>query len=227
MPATATLALLAVITQLADINRELVRRFEREQCFSVTALVVTVADNPNIYGYESDRERKFHVYDGRRYSVLSQDRTATEFPVAGDRVRFDGRIKRERFGWTNARMEGFEKLGEASLPEPERIDADQLQDPANHLRFVRMEGVLAGVRRDEVDSFNVWLFLRGERGTFLASAGRRILEGGECPSVGDRIELTGCAESVPTGGRRHFQSARLEVGGDFPVREGGGRGAGG
>ena len=208
----STVLAVAGICSIADLNHELVKKFEREQAFCVTATVVSVADNPNIYGYESNRQRGFYVFDGKDYTSLSQAREETVFPVPGDVVRFDGRLIRERYGWNNPRIGRFAKIGTAPLPSPRKIEADDLRDPANNFGFVRMEGVLADIRKDDVGKYNVWLFLRGRTGCFIASIEERKLAERCRPSIGARIELIGTADSVPSSGRRHFQSAKINVG---------------
>ena len=208
----STVLLAAGIVSIADLNRVLVEKFEREQTFSLTATVVSVSDHPKIRGYEPNRQRMFHVFDGTDYTSLSQDGRATSFPLAGDVVRFDGRLVRERYGWNNPRVERFEKTGTAPLPSPRKIEADELQNPAGNFSFVRMEGVLTDIRNDDVDKYNAWLFLRGRTGCFIASVGVWRIAGEDRPSIGDRVELIGSVSSVPSCGRRHFQSAKINVG---------------
>jgi len=210
--------LLAVIDSLAELNSQLVRRFESEQLFSVTATVVSVSEGVGLGNDDPDRQRTFYVYDGKRFSILTHDGTESLFPGPGDKVRFDGCLKRERWGWYNARVERWLKVGDSPIPEPERIGVADLQDADDRYRFVRMEGVLADVVPDDIDARHVWLKLRGKEGVFFASVGRRIVESKGFPKIGDRIELTGKSNASPSAGRRHFQSARLDVNESYPVR---------
>mgnify|MGYP003331295437 CR=1 FL=1 len=135
----------AAIGNLAELNDRLVRRFESEQAFSVTATVVSVSEETSVGGSDRERQRLFHVCDGTTLARLSHALADTRVPQPGDRVRLDGRLMRERWGWNNARVESFLKVGRAELPAPMTIDAEGLKDPANRLRFVRMEGVLVDV----------------------------------------------------------------------------------
>ena len=206
----ALTALAAVgIVGLADLNRELAKKFEREQTFSVTATVVSVSNPSKPTRYASDLQRQFYVHDGRRYSLISQLQEKDCALASGDRVRFDGRLTRERFGWSKAMAESSVKIGVAPIPLPEPCDAVQLQDLERRFDFVRMEGVLVRVQRDDIAPSTVWLFLRGNRGPFVAAAGWRRFSLPGAPSVGDRVELVGRAEPTPSAGRRHFQSAMI------------------
>lgn len=203
----STLVVSAGIVGLANLNRELARKFEREQPFCVTATVVSVSNFSKPTRYASDRQRQFYVNDGRRYSVISQLQEKDCVLTAGDRVRFDGRLTRERYGWSKAMAETAVKIGVAPVPLPEPCDAVQLQDAEKRFDYVRMEGVLVRVQRDDIDPSNVWLFLRGDRGPFVAAAEWQRFSRPDAPSMGDRVELVGRAEPTPSAGRRHFQSA--------------------
>jgi len=207
------IALAAVgIFSLADLNRELGKKFEREQSFCVTATVVSAyEDHGKPERFASDRRWLFYVYDGSRYSLLLQPAAEECTLVPGDKVRFDGRIDRERYGWAKTKVEHFLKIGESPVPSPKRCDAVQLQDPDRRLDFVRMEGVLARIQKDDIDPYNAWLFLRSGEGPFVAAVGSKSLTLPGAPSVGDRVELVGRTEPTPHGGRRHFRSASLCV----------------
>ena len=208
----------AAIGTLAELNDRLVRRFESEQAFSVTATVVSVSEETIVGGSDRERQRLFHVCDGTTLARLSHALADTRVPQPGDRVRLDGRLMRERWGWNNARVESFLKVGRAELPAPMTIDAEGLKDPANRLRFVRMEGVLVDVVEDDIDERNSWLILRSGGGQFIASVERKDLRREGPFHPGDRLELTGVSDSSPSGGRRHFQSARLNVWSWCPIR---------
>lgn len=202
----STLVVSAGIVGLADLTRELAKKFEREQPFCVTATVVSVSNFSKPTRYASDRQRQFYVNDGRRYSVISQLQEKDCVLTAGDRVRFDGRLTRERYGWSKAMAETAVKIGVAPVPLPELCDAVQLQDMERRFDYVRMEGVLVRTQKDDIDPSNVWLFLRGDRGPFVAAVWFSPLD---APSVGDRVELVGRAEPTPSSGRRHFQPAMI------------------
>ena len=60
------------IFNLSDLNRELAKKFECERPFCVTATVVSVYGPEKPERFASDRQRMFYVYDGCRYSKLSQ-----------------------------------------------------------------------------------------------------------------------------------------------------------
>lgn len=205
----SSLVMSAGIVGIADLNRELAKKFEREQPFCVTATVVSVSNSSKPARYASDRQRQFYVHDGCRYSLISQLQEKGCALAPGDRVRFDGRLTRERYGWSKAMAGTAVKIGEAPVPSPESCVAAQLQDPERRFDYVRMEGVLARIQRDDIDQSNVWLFLRGDKGAFVAAVGWRRFSLPGAPAVGDRVELVGRAEPTPSAGRRHFQSAMI------------------
>lgn len=205
---SAALATAGIVT-LTDLNRELAKKFEREQTFCVTATVVSVSNSTKPARYASDRQRQFYVHDGCRYSLISQLEERNCALAPGDRVRFDGRLTRERYGWSKAMAETAVKIGVMPVPSPKKCDATQLQDPERRFDYVRMEGVLVRFQKDDIDSSNAWLFLRGDRGTFVAAAGWQRFSLPDAPSVGDLVELVGRAEPTPSAGRRHFQSAMI------------------
>lgn len=205
----STALAVAGIVSLAGLNRELAKKFERAQPFCVTATVISVSNSSKPATFASDRQRQFYVHDGSRYSAISQLQEKDSTLVPGDRVRFDGRLTRERYGWSKAMADSAVKIGEAPVPSPELCDAVRLQDPERRFDYVRMEGVLARIQRDDIDPSNVWLFLRGDKGSFIAAAGWRRFSLSDAPSVGDRVELVGRAEPTPSAGRRHFQSAMI------------------
>ena len=197
------------IFNLTDLNRELAKKFECERPFCVTATVVSVCGPEKPERFASDRQRMFYVYDGCRYSRISQLEEKECALAPGDMARFDGRLERERYGWAKAMVMSATKIGEAPVPSPKKCDAVQLQDPERCFDYVRMEGVLVRIQKDDIDPWNTNLFLRSSEGPFLASVGLRHLSVQSMPSVGDRIALVGRAEPTPTVGRRHFRPAML------------------
>lgn len=207
----STALVAAGIVSLEELNRELAKKFEREQAFCVTATVVSVSNSTKPARYASDRQRQFYVHDGCRYSLVSQLQERDCALAPGDRVRFDGRLTRERYGWSKAMAETAVKIGAVPVPSPRTCDAVLLQDPARRFDYVRIEGVLARIQKDDIDPSNAWLFLRGDRGSFVAAAGWQQFSLLDAPSVGDRVELVGRAEPTPSAGRRHFQSAMIIV----------------
>lgn len=205
-----SIALAAVgIFSLADLNSELAKKFECAKPFCVTATVVSVFSHQKPERFASDRQRMFYVYDGCRYARLSQLEEKECALRSGDRVRFDGQLRRERYGWAKAMVESALKIGEAPVPSPKKCDAVQLQYPERQFDYVRMEGVLARIQKDDIDPCNAFLFLRSGEGPFVVSVGARMLSLASALSVGDRIAVVGCAESVPSVGRRHFRSSML------------------
>ena len=197
------------IFSLSDLNRELARKFECERPFCVTATVVSVFGPEKPERFASDRNRIFYVHDGRRYSRLSQLEESECALRPGDRVRFGGRLQRERYGWAKAMAESAVKIGEASVPSPKTCDAVQLQDPGRQFDYVRMEGVLARIQKDDIDPWNAFLFLRSGEGPFVASVASQRLSRPDAPSVGDRVALVGRTEPTPSAGRPHFRPAML------------------
>ena len=205
-----SIALAAVgIFSLADLNRELAKKFECERPFCVTATVVSVYGPEKPERFASDRQRMFYVYDGCRYSRISQLEEKCCALSPGDMVRFDGRLRRERYGWAKAMAESALKIGEATVPAPKECDAVKLQDSERCFDYVRMEGVLVRIQKDDIDPWNAYLFLRGREGPFVASVGLQHLSAQSVPSVGDRIALVGRAEPTPSAGRLHFRPATL------------------
>ncbi len=205
-----SIALAAVgIFNLADLNCELAKKFECERPFCVTATVVSVFSSGKPERFASDRQRMFYVYDGCRYSLLSQLREKECALSPGDMARFDGQLARERYGWAKAMVMSATKIGEASVPSPKKCDAVQLQDPEMRFDYVRMEGVLVRIQKDDIDPWNSYLFLRSSEGPFVASVGLRHRSSPSVLSVGDRIAIVGRAEPTPSVGRRHFQPAML------------------
>ena len=197
---------------LAELNRELAKKFECEKPFCVTATVVSVYRFDKPERFPSDRQRKLYVYDGCRYSKLSQLEEKKCALSPGDTVRFDGSLERERYGWAKAMVKSAAKIGVAPVPSPKKCDAVQLQDPERHFDYVRMEGVLVRIQKDDIDPWNAWLFLRSSEGPFVVATEWRHLSLPGAPSVGDRIGLVGYSEPTPSGGRRHFQTAMLLCG---------------